>query len=122
MRRIFIILVAVLLIAPGFSAAQTYGDGKGQHKTKSAMMKSSMGMMQSNMGMLADITAKISGMMSKGHMNPEQQKQILDMMNQMSQIMREMSVPHGEPVKKRHNEELKEMRQRMVRLEEGSSD
>ncbi|UCE82167.1 MAG: hypothetical protein JSV47_10625 [Deltaproteobacteria bacterium] len=117
MRRIFIVLVAALLIAPGVSAAQTYGDEQGQHKTKSSMMKSSMGMMQANMGMLADITAKISSMMSKGQMNPGEQKQILEMMNQMSRIMREMSVPHGEPVKKRHNEELKEMRQRMVSLE-----
>jgi hypothetical protein len=122
MRRIFIILVAILLIAPGFSAAQTYGDGKGQHKTKSAMMKSSMGMMQANMGMLADITAKMAGMMNKGQMNPQQQQQILEMINQMSRIMREMSVPHGEPVKKRHNEELHEMRQRMVSLEERFGD
>ena len=79
-------------------------------------------MMQSNMGMLADITAEISDMMSRGQMNPQQQKQILDMMNQMVRIMREMSVPHGEPVKKRHNKELKEMRRRMVSLAERSGD
>jgi hypothetical protein len=36
--------------------------------------------------------------------------------------MREMSVPHGEPVKKRHNAELKEMRQRMVSLEQRFGD
>jgi polyhydroxyalkanoate synthesis regulator phasin len=122
MRRRIIIFVAALLIAPGFSAAQTYGDGQGQHKTKSSMMQTGMGMMQSNMGMLADITAKMSDMMGKGQMNPEQQKQILDMMNQMSRIMREMSVPHGDQVKKRHNEALNEMRQRIDSLEERVGD
>jgi hypothetical protein len=32
------------------------------------------------------------------------------MMKKMSRMMREMSVPHGEEVKKRHNHELQEMR------------
>jgi hypothetical protein len=32
------------------------------------------------------------------------------MMKQMSRVMREMAVPHGEEVKKRHNHELQKMR------------
>ena len=66
-------------------------------------------MMHSNMGMMADITSKIYQLMSNGQMNPAQEKQVLEIMNQMSQMMQEMSVPHGEKVKKQHKQDLQEM-------------
>lgn len=110
------VLAAALLIAPEFSLAQTYGGDKGQHKTKSSTMKGSMAMMQANMGMLAHVTTKIYQVISKDKMSPEQKKQVLNIMKQMSQVMEEMSVPHGEEVKKRHYRELQEMRQRVDTL------
>jgi hypothetical protein len=69
-----------------------------------------MGMMQGNMALMAEITDKMQQMMSTERMSPEQQSQILNMMKQMSHMMREMAVPHGEEVKKRHNDELQKMR------------
>ena len=117
MRLTFIIILAgVLLMAPRLSEAQKHGDIQGEHKAKSSTMKASMGMMQGNMGLMAEITDKMQQMMSTGRMSPEQQSHILNMMKKMSRMMREMSVPHGEQVKKRHNHELQEMRNELDSL------
>ena len=104
--KILIFLLAILLTIPGILYAQKHSGGQGQPKMKSSMM-------HANMGMMADITAKIYQILSNGQLNPAQQTQVLDMMYQMSQIMREMSVPHGEEVKKRHSKELMDMRKRV---------
>jgi hypothetical protein len=109
-RRIIAMLTAAFLIIPGFSVAQMHGGGEGQHNLKSPSTKASMRMMQDNMGLIAEITDKMQQMMSTGLMSPEQQGQITNMMKQMSRIMREMAVPHGEQVKKSHNHELQKMR------------
>jgi hypothetical protein len=111
-----IILVGVLLMAPRLSVAQKHGDNQGEHKAKSSTMTASMSMMQGNMGLMAEITDKMQQMMSTGRMSPEQQSQILNMMKKMSRMMREMAVPHGEEVKKRHNYELQEMRNELDSL------
>ena len=115
-RRIIAMLTAAFLIIPGFSVAQRHGGAQSEHKAKSATMKASMGMMQDNMGLMAEITDKMQQMMSTGRMSPEQQSQIWNMMKQMSRMMREMAVPHGEQVKRRHNHELQEMRKNLDSL------
>jgi hypothetical protein len=109
-RRIIAMLTATFLIIPGFSVAQRHGGSQSELKAKSSTMKASMGIMQGNMGLMAEITDKMQQMMSTGRISHEQQKEILNMMEQMSRVMREMAVPHGEEVKKRHNHELQEMR------------
>jgi hypothetical protein len=109
----FIILAGVLLTLPRLSEAQEYGGSQSDHKAKSSTMKASMGMMQGNMALMAEITDKMQQMMSTERMSPEQQSQILNMMRQMSHMMREMAVPHGEQVKKRHNHELQETRKKL---------
>ena len=106
---LIIILTGVLLMAPRLSEAQKYGGSQSEHKAKSYTMKASMSMMQGNMGLMAEITDKMQQMMSTGRMSPKQQNHILNMMKQMSLMMREMAVPHGEQVKKRHNHELQKM-------------
>ena len=108
--RLIIILAGVLLMVPRLSEAQDYGSSQSEHNAKSSRIKASMGIMQGNMGLMAEITDKMQQMMSTGRMSLEQQSHILNMLKQMSRIMREMSVPHGEQVKKRHNRELQEMR------------
>ena len=112
-RRLVAILTVALLMIPAFSIAQKHGIGEGQQNLKSSSMKASMGLMRGNMGMLAEITAKLYQLMSKGHLSPYQRQQILDMMNEMSRIMEEMSVPHGEQVKQRHQRELQDMRRKL---------
>ena len=109
-RRIIALMAAAMLMLPAISIAEKNSGVKGEHKAKSSTMKASMGMMQGNMGLMAEITDKMQQMMSTGRMSREQQSQILNMMKKMSRMMREMSVPHGEEVKKRHNHELQEMR------------
>ena len=115
-RRLIAILTAALLMIPAFSVAQKHGIREGQQNLKSSTMKASMGMMQGNMGLMAEITERMQQMMSSGQMSTEQQNQILNMMKQMSEMMWEMSVPHGEQVKKRHKHELQEMRKNLDSL------
>lgn len=66
-----VVLAAALLIATGFSLAQTYGGGNAQPDTKKSTMQGKMRMMQTNMGMLADLNTKIYQIISKGKMSPE---------------------------------------------------
>jgi len=113
---LIIILAGVLLMVPLLSEAQEYGGTQSEHKAKGSPMKASMGMMQGNMALMAGITDKMQQMMSTERMSPEQQNQILNIMKQMSHMMREMAVPHGEEVKKRHNHELQEMRKKLDSL------
>ena len=110
------ILAGILLMVPRLSETQEYGASQSEHKAKSSTMKASMGMMQGNMALMAEITDKMQQMMSTDRMSPEQQSQILNMMKQMSQMMGEMAVPHGEQVKKRHNHELQKMRNKLDSL------
>lgn len=111
-----IILVGVLLMSPRLSEAQKHGGAQSEHKAKSSTMQASMSMMQGNMGLMAEITDKMQQMLSTARTSPEQQNHILDMMEQMSLIMKEMAVPHGGEVKKRHNHELQKMRNELDSL------
>jgi hypothetical protein len=115
-RTIIALIAAALLMLPAISVAQRQGGGEGQQHLKSSTMKGSMGMMRANMGLMAEITGKMQQMLSTGRMNPERQKHVLNMMKQMSHMMKEMAVPHGEEVKKRHNLELQEMRNELDSL------
>ena len=80
-RRIIAMLTAAFLIIPGFSVAQRHVGGEGQQNLKSSTMKASMGMMQGNMALMAEITDKMQQMMSTERVSPEQQSQILNMMD-----------------------------------------
>ena len=105
-RRIVSILVAVLLMVPGIVVAQKHGVEQGKQKVKGSMM-------HTNMGMMAEMTSKMSQMMSSGKMEPEHQKQCASMMKKMSQMMQEMSVPHGKEVQEKHQRELQEMEEEL---------
>ena len=115
-RTIIALIAAALLMLPAISVAQKHGGKEGQQHLKSSTMKANMGMMRANMGLMAEITGKMQQMLSTGRMNPERQKHVLNMMKQMSHMMKEMAVPHGEEVKKRHNLELQEMRNELDSL------
>ena len=115
-RRIIALMAAAMLMLPAISVAEKNSGVKGEHKAKSSTMKASMGMMRANMGLMGEITDKMQQMMSTGQMTPEQQTHILNMMKQMSHMMKEMAVPHGEEVKKRHNIELQKMRNKLDSL------
>ena len=110
MKRItvFVVLVAFLL-APAISAAQMQGGGKGQQ------MKTQM---HANMGMMADMMGKIYEMMNNGKATSEQWQEMMDIMEQMIQMMKEMSVPHGGQMQERHQTQLQDMNKRINTLYE----
>jgi len=110
MRRITVVLLLVaFLLAPGIIAAQMQGGGMGQQ------MKTQM---HANMGMMADMMAKMYEMMNKGKATSEQWQDMMDIMAQMIQMMKEMSVPHGGQMQEQHQRQLQEMSKRINTLYE----
>jgi len=110
MKRITVVVVLVaLLLAPGILAAQMQGGGKGQQ------MKTQM---HANMGMMADMMAKMYEMMNKGKATSEQWQDMMDIMEQMIQMMREMSVPHGGQMQEQHQRQLQKMNKSLNALYE----
>ena len=103
MKRTIIGLMAVaLLMLPAISVAEKKGDVQGEHKSK-------MSKMHTNMGKMANMMNKMSQIMSKGKMTPEQKQKCAGIMKQMSQMMKEMSVPHDKQVEEKHQKELREL-------------
>ena len=103
MRRTIIgLLAAALLILPAISVAEKGSGVKGEQKAK-------MSKMHTNMGEMANMMNKMSQIMSKGKMTPEQKNKCANIMKQLSQMMKEMSVPHGKQVQEKHQKELREL-------------
>ena len=110
MKRITVVVVLVaLLLAPGILAAQMQGGGKGQQ------MRTQM---HASMGMMADMMAKMYEMMNKGKATSEQWQDMMDIMEQMIQMMREMSVPHGGQMQEQHQRQLQKMNKSLNALYE----
>jgi hypothetical protein len=101
MKRITVVLLLVaFLLTPGILAAQMQGGGMGQQ------MKTQM---HANMGMMADMMGKMYEMMNKGKATSEQWQEMMDIMGQMVQMMKEMSVPHGGQMQEQHQQQLQKM-------------
>jgi len=110
MRRITVVLVLVaFLLAPGILAAQMQGGGMGQQ------MKTQM---HANMGMMADMMGKMYEMINKGKATSEQWQEMMDIMGQMIQMMKEMSEPHGGQMQEQHQQQLQEMNKSLNALYE----
>jgi hypothetical protein len=103
------VFIMALLIASGLCFAQERGGVHEQVSSKGSLM-------HANMGVLADITAKMYQILNRGRMSSEQDQQALGILKRMSQMMQEMSVPHGEDVKKRHKAELHKMHEEVNTL------
>ena len=101
-RTIIGLIAAALLMLPAISGAEKNSSVKGEHKAK-------MSKMHTNMGEMASMMNKMSQIMNKGKMTPEQKQKCANIMKQMSQMMKEMSVPHGKQVQEKHQKELREM-------------
>jgi hypothetical protein len=97
-RRIIIILIVALFIAPNILWAQ-----------KDTKMMQGNTDMQGNMMMMSDMMMKMSKMLSKGDMKPEHQKQCGDMLKQMSQTIRDMSSQHEKKVDAQAKKELQKV-------------
>jgi hypothetical protein len=110
MKRITVVVVLMaFLLAPGILAAQMQRGGMGQQ------MKTQM---HANMGMMADMMGKMYEMMNKGNATSEQWQEMMDIMAQMIQMMKEMSVPHGGQMQEQHQTQLQEMSKRINTLYE----
>jgi uncharacterized protein YukE len=108
MKRITIAVVLVaFLLAPGILAAQMQGGGQRQQ------MKTQL---HANIGMMADMMAKMYEMMNQGKATSEQWQEMMDIMKQMIQMMKEMSEPHGGQMQEQHQKQLQEMNSRLNTL------
>ena len=96
------ILVLTLLSITGCSTVQEQGVMHDQQQMDSSMM-------HEHMVMIADIMTIMAKIMGTGKMTSEHQKQCADMIEGMSQMMREMSDPYEKGVQERHRKEIQEI-------------
>ncbi len=108
-KGIFVILATALVMSAGIATGQMQGGGhgmmSGQHMMGPGMMR--------NMEMMSGMMSDMNHMISRGHMTPDQQRQMLDMMHQMGGIMQEMGVPKEGQTAGHHYRQLQEMRKRL---------
>jgi hypothetical protein len=108
MRKILMLVVAAGLVccAPAFLAAQLCTPGQCMVKPG---IRNSMGTMSAMMG-------DMHQMLQSGKLNPAQQKHMLEMMNQMSGIMKDMGSP-GAPQKEAElQQQLQQLQQKLEDL------
>lgn len=104
---VIIFITAILVMMPvmeGVSSGQMVG---GQHFK---------GEMVHSMGMMSDIMKDMHQIMRDGQLTSEQQREIKGMMDQMSQMMREMLTPQPLEVAERQHRQLQEMQRRLNAL------
>lgn len=113
-KGIFIILAAALIMSPGITTAQMQG-GAGGQRMMSGQRMTGPGMMR-NMEMMSGMMSDMHQMMGRGHMTPDQQRQMLEMMRQMGGIMQEIGMPKEGRMAGQHYRQLQEMRKRLDEL------
>lgn len=113
-KGIFIILAAALIMLPGITTAQMQGETGGKPMMGGQRM---MGPgMTRNMEMMSGMMSDMHQMMGRGHMTPDQQRQMLEMMHQMGGIMQDMGMPKEGRIAGHHYKQLQEMRKRLDEL------
>jgi hypothetical protein len=108
------LLIATLVMAPGISGAQMHG-GSGQQHMMGGQGMMGQGMM-SNMSMMSNMMGQMQQMWGQGHMTPQQQKQMWEIMNQMGGVMQQMGGPQGAKMQARHQGQLHRMQRRLEEL------
>ncbi len=82
---IFFTSVALFFFTPAFIAAQMCSPGQ-------CMMEPDL---RSNMGMISGMMEDMHQLLQSGKLTPAQQKHMLEMMDKMGDIMRDMAGPEG---------------------------
>ncbi len=108
MRKISICVAAAVLVccAPAFLCAQLCSPGQ-------CMVKPDL---RNNMGTLSAMMSDIHQMLQSGKLNPEQQKHMLEMMDQMSGIMKDMGSPEASQKEARLEQQLQQLQQKLEDL------
>jgi hypothetical protein len=113
-KRIFVILATALVMSAGIATGQMQG---GQHMMGGRGMMTGQHMMgpgmMRNMEIMSGMMSDMNHMVSRGHMTPDQQRQMLEMMHQMGGIMQEMGMPKEGQIAGQHYRQLQEMRKRL---------
>ncbi len=113
-RGKYIILAMVLSMSAGIVAAQMQD---GQHLTGGQHMMSGRHMMgpgmMRNMDMMSGMMTDMNQMMGRGHMTPDQQQRMLEIMGKMGVIMQEMGGTKGGTMMGQHYKQLLELRKQL---------
>jgi polyhydroxyalkanoate synthesis regulator phasin len=74
--------------------------------------------MVDNMATISHVTNEMHQMVTQGKMTQEQQRQMMDMMNQMGTMMQQMAYPKGRSMEKEHTNKLHEMEKRLQTMKD----
>ncbi len=114
---IFAILTTLLIMSAGIATAQMQGGPGGQHMMGGQGMMAGQHMMgpgmMRNMDMMSGMMTDMNHMISRGHMTPDQQRQMFELMHQMGGVMQEMGGPKGGSMMGQHYKQLLEMRKQL---------
>ncbi|MEJ2673141.1 MAG: hypothetical protein P8168_13270 [Deltaproteobacteria bacterium] len=116
--RIVAVLAGALILFPGVLLAQTHRGGS-MHGG-GGMMGSGQYMMgpgmQHNLGMMSGMMREMHQMMGYGNWTPAQQREMLQMMNQMGTLMQQMGGPQNPQMQMQHRQQLERMQRRLNNL------
>ncbi|HET6419057.1 MAG TPA: hypothetical protein VFG19_02810 [Geobacteraceae bacterium] len=117
MRKGISTILTILLITCGTIATAQMQGGSGQHMMGGQGMMSGQHMMgpgmMRNMDMMSGMMSDMNHMISRGHMTPDQQRQMFELMHRMGGIMQEMGGPKGGGMMGQHYKQLQEMRKQL---------
>jgi hypothetical protein len=108
MRKILMLVAAASLVccAPAFLSAQLCGPGE-------CMVKPDV---RKNMGTMSAMMGDMHQMLQSGKLTPEQQNHMLEMMDQMSGIMKDMGSPEGAQKEAMLDQQLQQLQQKLQDL------
>jgi hypothetical protein len=114
MRRAVIGMTAMVWLVMAGSAWPQMMHGA-QERMMGGQHMMNQGMMD-NMGMMSNLMGQMHQMMRQGNLNPQQQREMLDMMNRLGGMMQEMSRPETEATQARQHHRLEQMQRRLERM------
>lgn len=129
MKKLGMLLLSLALISAlaGFAAAQMHGRsgqhmGTGQHHMAPGQHHMAPGHhmmgpgMRTNFGMMSGMMDDMHQMMQSGRLNPEQEQQMLEWMDQMGGMMQQWHGPQGAQLEAQHRQQLQQMQQNLQHM------
>jgi len=126
MKKVLMSLTTAILtfVIAGPLAAQMHGGtgqhmmGPGQHGYHSGQHMMGPGM-RDNLGTMSGMMGDMHQMLHSGQLTPEQQRQMLEMMNQMGGIMQQMGGPQGTQMEAQHRQQLQQLQKQLRDMKRG---
>ena len=110
MKRIMVVILSLVFLV-AFSVAM----GAPALQAQTHQMTSQM---CTNLGQCSSMITEMTEMLKSGKLSPAEEREVINHIDQIGRIMREMASPDGPSLEKKHTRELEETMERWRRLRE----